>query len=777
MEEKQLKDLVMEQERVEVIIEEIDKKAAKWNESSSDVGSDALQIRKTFWEDVTVNFDEADDVAETFTSIKQQAALLSERERTQSQMIKQLQTLSRLRFSPYFGRVDFKEDGEDKAEQIYLGIATLMDEQEENFLIYDWRAPISGLYYDYSPGPAKYKTETDLIEGTMELKRQFVIKGGKISAMFETGVTIGDEMLQEVLGNNADTQMKTIVATIQKEQNQIIRNDSSSLIVVQGVAGSGKTSAAMQRVAYLLYKYRNIITSENIMLFSPNPLFNSYVATVLPELGEENMQQATFQEYLSTRFGSEYELEDPFEQMEFMLEAEKNKNYFDRIESIRFKASLAFKDLLDQYAKKLAGETLVFKSLGINKRAIISKKEIAAYYDSLDQSISIPNRVQLVKEWLLKELKRKAKAELSQEWVEKEIQFLEKEDYLEAFKTSQQKQGEAEDTFHDLDREQKWLSEMVVKRRFKPLFNAVKKLKFINKRAIFMDFFKEGHLMAEPLPLPENWSAICEQSISNLENRFIAYEDATPFLYLQDLIEGRKSNTSIRHVFVDEAQDYTPFQFAYIKMLFPYSKMTLLGDINQAIYSGPTGAQTILADSALDFGKMELYSLTRTYRSTKQIVEFTRQLIEGGEMIEPFNRTGPKPVIFQSLESRDHILKVNDLISELQRSGHKNIAVICKTAKESKAAFEGVKKVVDARLIEKGTMTFENGVNVVPTYLAKGIEFDAVVIYDSSVYTRTEERKLLYTACTRAMHELYILSKEELSPLIEEVDEQLYNLV
>ena len=198
VEEKQLKDLGMEQERVDSIIEEIDKKAEKWNESSSDVGSDALQIRKTFWEDVTVNFDEADDVAETFTSIKQQAALLSERERTQSQMIKQLQTLSRLRFSPYFGRVDFKEDGEKEAERIYLGIATLMDEKEENFLIYDWRAPISGLYYDYSPGPAQYKTETDIIEGSMELKRQFVIKGGKIKAMFETGVTIGDEMLKNL---------------------------------------------------------------------------------------------------------------------------------------------------------------------------------------------------------------------------------------------------------------------------------------------------------------------------------------------------------------------------------------------------------------------------------------------------------------------------------------------------------------------------------------------------------------------------------------------------
>jgi DNA helicase II / ATP-dependent DNA helicase PcrA len=774
MEEKQLKELEIEQNRVDFIVKEIDKKAEKWNESSSDVGSDALQIRKTFWEDVTVNFDEADDVAETFTSIKQQAALLSERERTQSQMIKQLQTLSRLRFSPYFGRVDFKEDGEEQSEKIYLGIASLMDDNEENFLIYDWRAPISGLYYDSSPGQAQYRTETDTIEGTMELKRQFVIKGGKIKAMFETGVTIGDEMLQEVLGNNADTQMKTIVATIQKEQNQIIRNDSSSLLVVQGVAGSGKTSAAMQRVAYLLYRYRNIIKSENIMLFSPNPLFNSYVATVLPELGEENMQQATFQEYLSTRFGGNYELEDAFEQMEYLLKAKKDAEYDTRIESIRFKSSLELKYLLDNYADRLSKETLPFKNLGFKKRVIISKKDISAYYDSLDMSISMPNRIQLVKEWLIKELRKKSKAEQSQEWVEKEIQFLEKEDYLEAYKQSQQMQGASDDTFNDYEREQRWLSEMVVKKLFKPLFNAVKKLKFVDIRTIYINFFKESH--PSDTILPENWAHSCSKTIGNLENRYIAYEDATPFLYLQDLIEGRKSNTSIRHVFIDEAQDYTPFQFAYIKMLFPYSKMTLLGDINQAIYSGPTGAPTILAESELDFGDKESYRLTKTYRSTRQIVEFTRQLIEGGDLIEPFNRTGPKPVVVKIDERSKHAGKTNELIAEIQQAGHKNIAIICKTAKESKAAFKSIKQEHDARLIEKGTLTFESGVNVVPTYLAKGIEFDAVIIYDSSAYTREAERKLLYTACTRAMHELFILSPGSFCPLIENVDKDLYEL-
>ena len=261
MSEIQDNDLYKEQERVDFIVNEIKAKAQKLSKGAKHIGSDVLEIRKTFWEDVTVNFDEPDDIAETYTSIKQQAALLAERERSFKQTDKQLRLLARLKNSPYFGRIDFHELGESETEKVYLGIASLMDREDENFLIYDWRAPISSLYYDHAPGPAGYSTPEGRIEGDMKLKRQFVIRDSKIKAMFETGVTIGDELLREVLGNNANTQMKTIVATIQKEQNQIIRNEKSKLLIVQGVAGSGKTSAALQRVAYLLYLYRGTITS------------------------------------------------------------------------------------------------------------------------------------------------------------------------------------------------------------------------------------------------------------------------------------------------------------------------------------------------------------------------------------------------------------------------------------------------------------------------------------------------------------------------------------
>jgi DNA helicase II / ATP-dependent DNA helicase PcrA len=768
MSNEQNSDWKMEQDRVILVGNEIDKKVTKLQKNTSKVRSNVLEIRKEFWEDVTVNLDEPDDIAETAASLKQQAELLSERERTHKQLDRQLKTLTRLKYSPYFGRIDFLENGEKNSDQVYLGIASLMDEKDENFLIYDWRAPISSLYYDYSPGKAHYHTLEGTIEGEMELKRQFIIRASEIKGMFDTGVTIGDEMLQEVLGNNASTQMKSIVATIQREQNQIIRNEKSKILIVQGVAGSGKTSAALQRVAYLLYRYRETIKSENIMLFSPNPLFNGYVATVLPELGEENMQQATFMEYLNHRLGRELDAEDSFEQMEYLLNGKEDHDYFIRIEGIRFKASLGYKQLIDQYSRGLSKRGLIFRDLTFMGEVLISKEAVLDYFYGLDQSYSIPNRIQLVKEWLLRELKRRVKKERSKNWVEEEVQFLEKEDYLEAYKRLQEKKGFTENSFSDFEQEQKLLAEMVVKEKFKPLFAKVKKLKFIDMLAIYRQLFERE--LTESEYHPSNWSEICSQTVENLNSMDIFYEDAAPFAYLQDLIEGRRSNTGIRHIFIDEAQDYSPFQFALIQRLFPYSKMTLLGDFNQAIFSGATGSPTVLE---MVGEEVETIVLNKTYRSTKEIVEFTSSLIESSGKIEPFNRTGRKPTVVRVDNEQIHgyILRK---IKAFQREGYQTIAVICRTSKESRLAFEALKNEISLYLIEKGTISYEKGVLVIPSYLAKGIEFDAVILYDSSHYKRESERKLFYTVCTRAMHELYMVATVGLSPLMEKVPKETY---
>ncbi|MBT2723566.1 RNA polymerase recycling motor HelD [Bacillus sp. ISL-46] len=775
MSDLQSTGLKMEQRRVTTVVNEIEKKINKLKLNAGKVSSDVLEIRKEFWEDVTVNMDEPDDMIETAASIKQQAELLSERERTHRHLDKHLNTLSRLKYSPYFGRIDFLENGEEAEDRVYLGIASLMDEQDENFLIYDWRAPISSLYYDYSPGPARYSTPEGTIEGEMNLKRQFIIRASEIKGMFDTGVTIGDEMLQEVLGNNASTQMKSIVATIQREQNEIIRNEQAKIMIVQGVAGSGKTSAALQRVAYLLYRYRGTLNSENIMLFSPNPLFNSYVATVLPELGEENMQQSTFQEYLHSRLGKEFNVEDAFTQMEYLLsEYDDEKEYKLRVEGIRFKASLEYKNIIDRYAHGLTKRGLIFRDLIFRGDVLISKKEIHDYFYSLEESISIPNRMQLVKEWLLRDLKRKVRQERSRSWVEEEVQFLDKEAFMEAFKKLQEKNQFSENTFDDFEQEQKLLAEMVVKEKFRPIFARVKSLRFIDSPKIYHQLFKQAENMGERLPV--DWDQICRKTVKKLKDMKIPYEDATPYVYLQDLIEGRKSKSTIRHIFIDEAQDYSPFQFAFIQKLFPFSKMTLLGDFNQAIFSGATGAETVLSDLNISGETIESFVLTKTYRSTKEIVNFTSALIEGGENIEPFNRTGRKPLVTE-IEPDEITRTIIKTIKDFQNDGHRTIAVICRTADESKRAFEALKNEVSLHLIEKGTISYEKGILVIPSYLAKGIEFDAVILYDCSQYKKESERKLFYTVCTRAMHELHMIATSRISPLMEVAPKDTYTLV
>lgn len=775
MSETNEQDWKKEQSKIDFISENIDQKVGKLLKNAGTVSTDVLSMRQTFWDDVTVNFDEADDVAETAASIKQQAELLSERERTHKQMDRQLQTLARLKFSPFFGGIDFLETGEKKADQVYIGIGSLMDDQDENFLVYDWRAPVSSLYYDYSPGYAKYNTPGGTIEGEMTLKRQYLIRAGILKGMFETGVTIGDEILQEVLGENADSQMKTIVATIQQEQNRIIRNERSSLLVVQGVAGSGKTSAALQRVAYLLYRHRETLHADNILLFSPNPLFNSYVATVLPELGEENMQQSTFQEFLLQRIGPEFEIEDAFSQMEFLLSDLDMETDQIRISGIRLKGSLEFKQLIDEYADHLAKQDLLFKDIIFRKRILFSQQMLHDYFYSLDPTMSIPNRLQLLKEWLFKELKRKMKQEQSKDWVEAQLQVLDKADYMEAFAALSAKDRFTATTFDDYEREQKLLAEMVVKEKFKPLFSKVKKYKFVDLAGTYRQLFEKGN--GTEKVFRDLWESICQQTIDKLNQKMISYEDAAPFAYLRDLIEGRQFPTSIRHIFIDEVQDYTPFQFALIQRSFPYSKMTLLGDFNQAVFSGAAGSPTVLTEMVEKESEVEIIQLMKTYRSTKPIVEFTRALIDGGEKIQPFNRDGKKPTV--TLTRGEQQLNVALLKKIQQLLDHKfgTIAVVCRTAKESSDVYQLLKKDIPVHLVEKATISFEKGVVVIPAYLAKGIEFDGVLLYNCSAYQRENERKLFYTACTRAMHELHLFATKGISPLMRDVDRSSYELI
>lgn len=773
----------LEERRLEKVVAEIHRQIASLSEKASDVSAEIVSIRKHFWDDVTVNFEDATEAAETYASIKQQAEVLSERERSHRHAQQQLKTLKRLAVSPYFGRIDFREQSEAEAEPIYLGIASLLDEADEQFLIYDWRAPISSLYYDYAPGPARYETPAGSVSGEITCKRQYVIRDGRLLHLFDTGVTIGDELLQEVLGKQADNQMKSIVATIQKEQNQIIRDERSRLVIVSGAAGSGKTSAAMQRIAYLLYRYRQSLCADQIVLFSPNLLFSSYVSTVLPELGEENMQQTTFQEYAEHRLGSLFALEHPLTQMESVLCNRDQPGYAARLEGIRFKSSARFLQALDRYAEALMQSGLRFCDLRFREQTLISARQIEEYFYSLDRSLPIPNRIQLAARWLLAELKKRERTERKQPWVDDEIELMDKEDYIHTYQQLRRKNQFHENSFDDFDRERDALAAKIVKRAFKQLRTAIRQLQFLDTPAVYRQFFTQPSLLSSlglmDLSIPQHWPAICAQTVERLDRGELSCEDTPAFLYLKERLEGQQTNNLVRHVFLDEAQDYSPFQVALIKRLFPRAKMTVLGDWNQAIYAHAQEGQGFDTVASL-FAPEETatFVLTKSYRSTRQIVLFTRQLIAGGEQIEPFQRDGRKPTLTKAQDVQALAEVIRKRVYELQANGHKTIAVITKTAEEARQAYESLRADLPLQLLDSERSSFEVGTLVIPAYLAKGVEFDAVIIYNASreQYADESERKLFYTACTRAMHELHLCCIGEMSPFLAEVSPESYDV-
>lgn len=733
--------------------------------------TDVVDMRKDFWEEVTVNFSSPDDLGETSTSLRQQAQILNERERHHLQSSKSLKKYKKLVVSPYFGRIDFSEAGDAAADTIYLGIGSLM-EDNGTFLIYDWRAPISSLYYDGAPGPASYATPGGQITGTMELKRQFVIDNGEIEVMFDTGVTIGDELLQQVLSHSADDRMKSIVATIQKEQNAVIRNDRSRMLVVQGAAGSGKTSAALQRVAYLLYKYREVLQADQMLLFSPNPLFNSYVSTVLPELGEENMQQTTFQMYLEHRLGQEFQLEDVFSQTESLLNAPDGEEAFIRRDGIAYKSSVSFLSAIRQYVNLLEHEGMLFKPLMFQGKSVASKEEMERQFYSYDPGIKLANRIELMTGWLLKKIAAFGVEERSAAWVDEQIELMDNSDYQRAYNQMRRKGGGHNDSFDDYDAERILLARYVVSQRLKPLRGWTKRGRFVDVKALYSRLF-EGRELIESLdtrqPLPEAWDEICAQTLAAIRSNELAYEDATPFLYLKELSQGFRTNTLIRHVIVDEVQDYSPFQLEFMRRLFPRAKMTVLGDLNQAIYAqGEVLGDLAGLVSIYGEENTEVISLTRSYRSTYEIVEFTRAMIPGGEKIVPFHRRGEEPLLTLVDSEADLLSSVEQDVLKLHAEGYHYVAVICKTAEESAQVHRELEKRLPVRLVTKETPNFQKGTLVLPAYLAKGVEFDAVIIYDGSAekYGREHERKLFYTACTRAMHLLHIYSLGEPSPFM-----------
>ncbi|MEI4771908.1 RNA polymerase recycling motor HelD [Psychrobacillus sp. FJAT-51614] len=760
-----------EQRRVVSVIATITERISGLEEENSRRRNELVNMRKHFWDEVKVNVDTFDDYLETIIGLRQEAQALSVSQSTNRHVSNKLSKLRRMQEVPYFGRIDFIEEGESTQEQIYIGISTLTDASGEEFLIYDWSAPVSSVYYEYQNGPAKYVTPGGEIKGRLEKKGQYLIRGGVLQSMFDTSLTIGDEILQQVLGKGTDKHMHNIVATIQQEQNRIIRHDRGRLLIVHGAAGSGKTSAALQRIAFLLYKYRDSISADQIILFSPNSMFNSYVSNVLPELGEENMQQVTFQEYLYHRLSKEFQVENPYEQLEYVLTATNTPSYKSRVASIRFKASLLFFEAIESYRKSLELSGMLFRNINFRGKPIVTAGQIAERFYSNDTSLRFHNRLEKLKDWLIKKLNEAQKAELTKPWVQEKIELLSNEEYHKVHTYLAKKRGFKGESIADYEIEDEALAQLIVQQKFKPLLKRVRTFDFIDIKGIYKQLF------ADPLQInqwievetPAEWAEICQATLEMLDEGKLSYEDATPFLLMKELIQGFQTNRSIKHILIDEGQDYSPFQFEFLKRLFPSARMTVLGDFNQAIFAHASEMDDFHTLMSL-YGQVEteVINMTRSYRSTKPIIEFTRKLVPNGERIIPFERDGERPVLTQLLDHTELHRCITSKVATLRNLGYNSIAIICKSAEESKRAYEALSSIDDIKLVKNTSIEYEQGVVVIPSYLSKGIEFDAVIVYDASeqVYGDESLRRVFYTACTRAMHYLQLYSVGEPTPLL-----------
>ncbi|GGP14295.1 RNA polymerase recycling motor HelD [Oceanobacillus neutriphilus] len=760
--DKQNDNHEFEYQRLGKVLDIIEKKQNALKEQSSKVKEDVVELRKTFWDDITVNMDEMDDIIETQESIKQQSNILAQKERHYGKNFQRMNQLERLKNQPYFGRIDFQEEGSEDIEQIYIGTSSLMDEEEKDFLIYDWRAPISGIYYDYAPGPVEYRSQEETVHGEMSLKRQFMIRNGKMKGIFDTSVTIIDEMLQESLSQAADTQMKSIVSTIQQEQNAVIRHRGSKVLVVQGAAGSGKTSAALQRIAYLLYHHRTNLTANQVLLLSPNDLFSSYVANVLPELGEEPVNQQTFHQFVLNGTDNALHVDSPFTQIEKLMRLEE-KEQQKQLEAIQHFSSIAFMDDINQHLEKLNRTNLTFRSIRFRNELLIDKKEIENYFASLEKDMRLPNKMEQLRNWLLQRIREIQKEEIKKDWVLDQIQLLSKDDYMKAYHEAESEQEES-----SIQDEEKVLREKIIRKTFAPLQKMIRQNRFVNTFKMYMDLIAElnGNDAIQQYKL---------EAIRLLRKKQLPWELATAYNFFKGEIIGHEVTRPVHLIVIDEAQDYTPFQFAYLKHLYPYASFTLLGDVNQAIYSYASKENPIQENISYE-DSTERIVLTKSYRSTKQIADFTSYFSPSDEPVEPFNRSGALPEVIRltrSISEKDALLYK---IEEKQHEGYETIAIIAKTAAACDDIYQKLHKEIEIKQINEDSKTYQKGVVVVPVYLAKGIEFDAVILADASeeVYSHAADKYLLYTACTRAMHDLTILFSNEMSPFLSKVANEKY---
>ncbi|CAI2566181.1 DNA helicase IV [Apilactobacillus kunkeei] len=747
-------DLTNEQNRVNKVVAKLNKRIDKTETEYQKAHNETKRVQQNYGNNTSVNYVEVDDRIETSADLQQQRGLVNKVVQSEAIIKNQLETYKKLADSPYFGRIDIKDDGDDDTESLYIGTASFVDDNE-NFLVYDWRAPISSIYYNGTLGKVSYQTPAGKQSTDLEKKRQFQISHGEIINMFDTNETVGDEMLQSVLGQQHDEVMQNIVSTIQKEQNDIIRDTYNDLLVVQGVAGSGKTSAILQRIAFLLYHSRSSLQADQIILFSPNRLFSHYISDVLPSLGERNMRQVTLQEFIDHRLEG-VKVQSLFDQYE------TEQAYTDEEKAIQsFKRSHQYMTSIENYINTVFNDDIAFQSILIDGKVFFDADVIKDIYASQPKQMKPADKFLKTKNRLIEILKKRIEVEVYKPWVDDAIDQLNSEQYHDFM------EGHQLGSFQDEDDERYFIAKQIVTEHFRKVYDAL-------YNGSFFDSYLQYQRFMQQVVLPNDvnvdaWNDDVDGFADSIELHQVRLDDAAPLLYMRDLMIGGGQNQTMQYLFVDEMQDYSIAQLIYIKHSFPQTKINLIGDSEQALFKAVEAPQELLnkLNEAFATKKSRLITLNRSYRSTYPITNFAKSLLPNGDEIEAFNRPGKSPEILIRHNEKECIdALIESAQQELKDEG--TVAIVTKNLNEAKQLHQHTYNQLNPTLLADTDRSLPKGVVIMPIYLAKGLEFDSVIAWNVSKdnYPNDDYVGTIYTIATRAMHHLTLISNGTVSPII-----------
>ena len=587
-----------------------------------------------------------------------------------------LQRLFRVQDKPYFGSIRFKEDNEE--EDIYIGITHVEDKLD--YYVHDWRSPICSMFYDYETGPASYKAPGGIIKGEITRKRQYIIENAELKHIFDNDLNISDSLLQEVLAEESSDKMKNIVNTIQEEQNKVIRNTEDKNLIVEGIAGSGKTSVALHRIAFLLYRIPNL-TSSNVVVFTPNKVFSEYISNVLPELGEDNTYDMTFYDLLCQNI-DEYKDIENFTDFISRYYKKEVSNY----DLVKYKQSDEIINDIDNYIKDILNNISFTKPLEYDGFIEVSIEELNQMLTYKYNNFPLFERI--------KEIADKI-------------------------------------AYNNYNGNTKYA------RSIEKLLKESLNIK-LDLKDIYNNFFDSKYSKYK----------------DKIDGNYLNYEDACLFLYLKSLLVGFNTNHVIKQVVIDEAQDYNKLQYLIIKKTFKTANYTILGDSNQTI--NPYYKYESLKELSSIFEDSKYITLTKTYRSTDKIIDYTNKIL-GLKLAVAIRNQKSNDIIFRNNVKKEDFVKDINYLQDISKS----IAIITKDDKEAEKIYDMLKNDFDIMLLG-GYGHIKRDLVVVPSYTAKGLEFDSVIIYNDidNKYTK-EDKYLYYVACTRAQHNLIIYNGNE----------------